>query len=209
MINRLLRYLKPISPGKIARLQLLSIKLREGDIAIDCGANVGSVTKHLFRHGATVYAFEPNPYVFKVLSKKFETNKNVHCIQKGVLDCNDSMRLYLHEFADRDQIYWSTGSSLLGFKTNVLKDKYVEVEVVDLCEFIKSLNSVVKLLKMDVEGVECRIINKIINTGVINIIDHIFVETHDHKIPELKQETNGLRDLIREKDIRKINLDWK
>ena len=47
-----------------------------------------------------------------------------------------------------------------------------------------------------------------INTGVIDKIDHTFVETHDHKVPELRAETDAIRDLIEEKGIDNINLDW-
>ena len=97
---------------------------------------------------------------------------------------------------------------LLDFKNNVLVDKYVEIEVVDLCEFIDSLKYRIKLLKMDVEGVECRILKKLINTGQIRKIDYVFVETHEIKIPELKSETEEIRNLLKERKIRNVNLDW-
>ena len=212
MIGPILRKFKPRLPKELARRDLLDIKLKESDIAIDCGANVGNITKHLCNSGATVYAFEPNPYAYQVLQERFLKKPNVHCIQKGVLDCNDKMRLYLHEFSNQDQIHWSTGSSLLDFKNNVLMDKYVEIEVVDLCEFIDSLKYRIKLLKMDVEGaeegVECRILKKLINTGQIRKIDYVFVETHEIKIPELKSETEEIRNLLKERKIRNVNLDW-
>jgi FkbM family methyltransferase len=56
---------------------------------------------------------------------------------------------------------------LLEFKSNVNKDKFVDVEIIDLIEFIGSLNQKVKLLKMDVEGVECKILKKLIDTDLI------------------------------------------
>lgn len=200
-------WVKP--PKQKARKDFFSIKLRETDIAIDCGANVGSITQHLCKSGATVFAFEPNPYAFQVLQDKFSNMKNVHCIQKGVSDKKDKVNLYLHENSDKDEIHWSTGSSLLDFKGNIRKDKYIEVEIIDLCEFIESLNRNVKVLKMDVEGVECKILKKIINTGVIEKIGYAFVETHDHKIPELKHETDMIRELIKVKGLKNISLDWR
>jgi len=179
--------------------------LGEGDIAIECGANVGDVTEHLAESGATVYCFEPNPYAFEVLQKRFSNKENVHCIQKGVGDTASTMKLYLHENSGDDEVYWSTGSSLLNFKSNVLDDKYVDVEIVDLCEFIDGLNHRVKILRMDVERVECAILKKIINSDVLSKIDFSFVETHDHKIPEIKDETNEVRDLIEKNNIKNIN----
>jgi FkbM family methyltransferase len=202
---------KPISKSKDekATSQLLAVKLKPSDIAIDCGANIGNITALLCRTGATVYAFEPNPFAFKELQKRFLDNPKVHCIQKGVLDENGRMHLYLHEFSDQDEVKWSTGSSLLDFKGNVNKDKFVDVEIIDLTEFIGSLNQKVKILKMDVEGVECKILKKLIDTGLIYSIEHMFVETHDVKNPALKDETDQIRSLLHEKKISHVNLDWK
>ena len=209
MIRKILRKLTaPKTPEERARRQFFAVKLKKTDIAIDCGANVGEITQHLCKTGAIVYAFEPNPYAFKILKDKFSNTQNVHCFQKGVLDRNETRRLYFHEFSDKDEVYWSTGSSLLDYKGNILKEKYVEIPVIDISEFIRSLNSRIKLLKIDVEGVECSIVKKLINTSMVNRIDYLFVETHDHKIPELKPETDELRQIIKTMEISNINLDW-
>jgi FkbM family methyltransferase len=197
------------SKNEKSAAQLLAVNLEPSDITIDCGANIGNITALLSRTGSTVYAFEPNPFAFKELQKRFLGNPNVHCIQKGVLDENGMMHLYLHELSDQDEVKWSTGSSLLEFKGNVSKDKFVDVEIIDLIEFIGSLNQKVKLLKMDVEGVECRILKKLIDTGLIYSIEHMFVETHDKKNPVLKNETDQIRSLLRKKKISHVNLNWK
>lgn len=212
MIRRVLKLLRrtfgPKTAEEIARKKLFSIKLKKSDIAIDCGANVGEITQYMAKFGTTVYAFEPNPHAFKILQDRFSSEEHVHCIQKGVSDKNSTMRLYLHENSDKDEVHWSTGSSLLNFKGNVLKDKYVEVEVIDLSDFIASLNHPVRILKMDVEGVECAILRKLISRGLIGCIDNAFVETHDHKIPELVVETNEIREIIKQKGFKNIDLNW-
>src|SRR5215213_9742927 len=41
--------------------RLRATGLKPGDLAIDCGANVGEITARMRASGATVYAFEPNP----------------------------------------------------------------------------------------------------------------------------------------------------
>ncbi|MGD8415259.1 MAG: FkbM family methyltransferase [Candidatus Latescibacterota bacterium] len=187
----------------------LSVDLRERDVAIDCGANVGNITEELCRHGATVYAFEPNPHAYRRLKERFSEIENVHCIPKGVYDRNDTVKLYLHENSGQDELHWSTGSSMLDVKNNVLKEKFVETPVVDLSEFVESLGEKVKILKLDVEGVECRIVTRLIKTGVIHKIDHVFVETHDHKTPSLKRETDDLKKLIKSERIKNVNLHWR
>jgi FkbM family methyltransferase len=191
-----------------ARKKFLAVEIAEDDVVIDCGANVGDVTRYFCNKGATVYSFEPNPYAFQVLIDKFGESKNVHCIEKGVASESGRRQLYLHENSDSDQVHWSTGSSFLSFKKNVRKDNFIEVATIDLCDFIQKLKSRVRILKMDVEGAECEVLKKLIDTEVVNLIDHIFVETHDNKIPELRKDTEHLKQLIRRKDLRSINLDW-
>jgi len=191
-----------------AKDALSDIALKKGDVAIDCGANVGNVTARMASKGATVYAFEPNPYAYNVLSQRFSNATNVHCINKGMLDRDGGVRLYLHENAEEDQVMWSTGSSILAYKGNINKERSVEIEIIDIADFISELGVPVKVLKIDVEGVECALINRLIDTGIIKNIQHALVETHDHKIPELREETDRLRKVIAEKGLTNINLDW-
>lgn len=191
-----------------AREHLGGIELRAGEIAIDCGANIGEVTAQLSRHGATVYAFEPNPHAFAELSKRFRGVTNVHCLQKGVLDRDDHARLYLHTEAAKDQVYWSVGSSMLAEKGNVDAGNFVDVEVVDLARFITELARPIAVLKLDVEGVECRILRRIIEAGQHERIGRILVETHDEKMPGLKGETDEIRAMIASRGITNIDLDW-
>ncbi len=185
-----------------------SIPMKPTDIAIDCGANVGLMTEIMARSGATVYAFEPNPAAFKVLQEKFKNTPNVHCLPKGVFDEPGSAPLFLHQNAEQNQVHWSTGSSLLAAKSNINKDNYVTIELVDLAAFISSLQTRVRILKLDVEGVECKILRRLISTGIILMIDHVFVETHDHKIPSLKTETDEIRKIIADRNLNHVRLDW-
>ncbi len=191
-----------------ARRQLFSLRLVPGDIAIDCGANVGKITAQFAQNGATVHAFEPNPHAFAELERRFAGVQHVHCYQKAVSDVSGKLNLYLHERSSEDEIHWSTGSSLLSHKPNVRIDKFVEVEVIDLCDFLRSLSGPVKVLKMDIEGSEVAILEKMIDTKIANRIAHIFVETHEAKIPELRVATAALRERIHHLRIRHINLDW-
>ena len=98
---------------------IAEIEFAPGDIAIDCGANLGDVTVPLAANGATVHAFEPNPHAFRVLQKRTARFPNVHCYNQGVLDRPDKLRLYLHKRAAGNQVKWANGSSLLAFKANV------------------------------------------------------------------------------------------
>jgi FkbM family methyltransferase len=213
-MNRILlgiikRNLKPVKSAKDrAFLELYSMKLREGDIAIDCGANVGKVSSHWCKSGATVYAFEPNPHAFKILEENLSDYPNAYCFQKAVLDRNEQVKLYFHIASDKNELHWSTGSSLLRFKANVLEDKFTEVEAIDLAEFVHALDKDVKILKLDVEGVEYNILRRLIESEMHMRIEHIFVETHEKQAPELQADTDELRALIKSMNITNINMNW-
>ena len=97
---------------------------------------------------------------------------------------------------------------MLEFKGNILREKFVEVEAIDLCSFIKKLDCEVEILKIDVEGVEYEIINKLIDTKLIYNIKNVFVELHAKKIPELEEKEKDLKKRISELNLKNINLDW-
>ena len=207
-IQNTLNELKAIVRPFFIKDQLSVIELEPGDIAIDCGANIGLVTKRMAKKDVIVYAFEPNPYAFKRLQRRFRNNTNVNCINKGVLDRKDKLKLYLHKHAHNDQLKWSTGSSFVSDKTNVKMESFVEVDVIDLNEFIESLNNRVKVLKMDVEGVEYQILDSLIDSDIVHNIDHVLVETHENKIPTLNKIARKVKNKIKEKNLLNIDLGW-
>jgi FkbM family methyltransferase len=200
--------------GRVKRFQrhikkvLLFRSLRPGDIAIDCGANVGEVTRRMARPGVRVFAFEPNSHAFKVLQAKFDGNSKVVCLNQAVADRVGTLKLYLHENSEGDQVLWSVGSSLIESKGNVSRDRYEEVQVVDLCEFIQGLQSKVRVLKIDIEGAEVALLNKFIDLKLHRQVEKIVVETHE-RIPELTEPTARLKERIRREKIRNIDLSWE
>lgn len=190
------------------KLTLKMIRLVKEDIAIDCGANIGNVTAILARNGATVYAFEPNPVAFAELQSRFSSTPNVHCINKGVYTEESTMRLYMHQNAKDDPLGWSEGGSLVESKINVSSDDYVDIEVIDLDAFITSLGRKLRVLKIDIEGAETEVVPRLIENNTILNVDHVFVETHDDKNPQLRAKTDAIREMVREKGMKHVNLDW-
>lgn len=180
----------------------------ENSICIDCGANVGTITGAFANKGATVYAFEPNPECFEELIKKFKGNPKIHIYQKGVLDRTSTMKLYKSIYHNDDSLFFSQSSSLYSSKDNVDSKEYFEVECIDLIEFIKDLNQDIDILKIDVEGAEFQILEKLINENLYEKIEHILVETHDETIPEIREIATKVRKTIKELNITNINLDW-
>lgn len=82
------------------------------------------------------------------------------------------------------------------------------MEQIDLVSFIDRLQRPVALLKMDIEGAEVTVLERLLDTGCIARVGHVFVETHEKRIPELAPRMQALRDRIAADDIKTINLDW-
>ena len=202
-----------LKPGKAEVARVVDIpafhNLGPGDIAIDCGANLGVITQILAKGGAEVHAFEPNPDAFRVLTERTKAMPNVHRHQQAVLDHDDTMMLYLHVNYALNPERFSKRSSLIAEKRNVDERGGVQVAVIDLVAFIEALGRPVKLLKVDIEGAEYALLNGLIDRGVIDRIEAVFVETHAHAIPSLQPVDRALRQRIADLGLGgKIDLNW-
>jgi FkbM family methyltransferase len=185
-------------------------RLGPGDVAIDCGANVGKFTMVMARSGAAVYALEPNPAAYEALVEATRPFQNVTPIHAAVTAEPGPVKLYLHKWAEEDPVHWSTGSSIIRSKRNVRDDRYLEVDSVQLSRFIQDLGvDRVRLLKMDIEGAEVAVLNQLLDEGLHHAIDLAFVEVHDRQIRELAPATRELRRRLEELGADHFKLDWR
>lgn len=186
----------PSSIRKIVR------NLGSDDICIDCGANVGVYSQLFAKYGSQVYSFEPNPVAFNILKKKTKKLKNINPIMSAVGTSNTVSKLYMHEDFNLDKVLYSQSSSLIKQKNN-LSDSFILIKVINFAEWLKQFKKI-KFIKIDIEGYEVELLNHLINTKVLNRVDYIFVETHENKIVELRNEINQLK-----KKIKNSNLQTK
>ena len=154
-------------------------------VCIDCGANIGKISELFAKCGASVYAFEPNPLCFDALEKIVKKYPNINLIKKGVCNKNCTLKMYHNDLTNYDSEFFSQSSSICATKDNINTQNYTEIECIDLCEFIENLNKPIDILKMDIEGAEFDILEKMINKGLYKNIKHILVETHDATLPEI------------------------
>ncbi|SDE90422.1 methyltransferase, FkbM family [Rhodospira trueperi] len=215
MLDRLRRRLgllqereRPDSAPPLGGLLTRIRGLEPGDIAIDCGANVGLVTQAMADSGATVHAFEPNPSAFSVLRQKMADRPNVTLHNAAVSTHDGTVRLYRHESAHEDPVHWSVGSSVIEDKVNVDRESYDDVQAIDLDRFLGDLGRPVALMKMDIEGAEVAVLGKLIQSGRIRGIGTVLVETHEAKIPSLREPTAELRGWIEREGLDNVKLDW-
>ena len=194
--------------AKLDESYLKTLDLPAGTLALDCGASVGDVTAVFREKGLRVHAFEPNPLAFAHLKDRFADDDMVNCHQAAISDKDGTAQFYPHEDLSEERLHTANGSSLLEFKSNVLKDQAMDVAVIDLARFIDDLDSEVEVLKIDIEGAEIETVNRLLDTGSYRKAKRVLVETHERKIEELREPTEALRRRIEEMGIENICLDW-
>ena len=174
---------------------IVKTKLGVGDIVIDLGANIGLATAIFQSRGSTVYAIEPNPYAFRKLEHRFRKNLQVLPIEAAaVIDDTEFVQLFMHVDSASSPLKYSTGSSLMEDKPNIDSSSYINVKGFNLVSLIQYLGKI-KILKIDIEGYETKLIPAIINSGAISNIEYVFVETHEEKWANLAADTAYMKSL--------------
>ena len=188
--------------------------LRPGDLAIDCGANVGEITGLLAETGAKVHAFEPDPWAFAQLIKKFEKTDNVILHNAAVGTTDDEIQLMRAVNFDKNPKGASVKSTILtgGRMINETEGQTIAVTLIDFPAFIQDqikLNGEIAFLKMDIEGAELELLEKMSQQNLFKDIRLTVAETHEHKFKELRPRFKALRKAIAaEFPVTKVNLDW-
>ena len=178
-------------------------------VIIDCGANVGDMTSRFARTGATVHAFEPNPLCYSIIKRRFARMNKVTCHNKGVMSRQCKLSLSTPEpHGGFDSVGVTVSSSFVHDDFGVPASA-VEVECIDLADFIEQLGADVSLLKMDIEGAEVQVINHLLDRGVLGRVRLAIVETHERFSPELASGTEALRSRLEITGFAsRVRLDW-
>jgi len=150
---------------------------RNSDFVFDLGANVGLVTKKLLEVGCFVYAFEPDPEAFKELEKIKSPRLSVRNV--AVWTNEGKTKLFRHRDWKLSKSH--TSSSLIANKKNVNDENSVVVNAIDISDLVIELEGT-KLMKMDVEGAEYKILNYWLRNSLINQFSSIYCEFHGRKI---------------------------
>ena len=180
-----------------------------GKICIDLGANLGQHTRTMAAHAAKVYAFEPDPWTAAELRTRLADLTNVDVIEAAAGTEDGTFPLYRTAGFEADPVEQSQSSSLMAQKRNIDIDSSVEVRVMDFAAFLQSLDADIAVIKMDIEGAEVPLLEALFDHPVKNRIGHLFVETHESRIPDLLARTDALRDRAARMAQPRVNMDWK
>ena len=140
--------------------ELFNKVLKEGDVVVDLGANIGYFTllaAKLVGKNGKVYSFEPEPRNFSFLEKNIELNnyKQVIANQKAIAEGPGTVKLYICPY-DTGHHTINQYGGIKAYRPDFIDDKkeFVEIEKVALDDFLKDEKQPINVIKMDVEGAE-------------------------------------------------------
>lgn len=123
--------------------------VKRDDVILDIGANIGYyslIFAEIVGDQGRVFAFEPSPANFALLSKNIEINnyKNVTLVQEAVSNKTGKGKLYLCEDNQGDhRIYDSYDGR-----------RSISIETTRLDDYFKNYDGKVDFIKMDIQGAE-------------------------------------------------------
>ena len=193
-------------------LQGIVSMLRPGDVAIDCGANLGAVTGPLAASGAEVHAYEPDPFAFASLSAALGALPNVtlHNAAVGVADGTVHL-MRARNFAENPKGA-SVRSTVIPGGRQIAEQDRIAVPLVDLPRVIRDLaarHGEVAFLKLDIEGAELALLERMVADDLFDVIRLTVAETHERKFRDLAPRFAALRAAVAARyPVTRVNLDW-
>jgi len=151
------------------------------NIFIDCGGNLGQSIDRFkrseyYKQDFCIHSFEPNPS----LRDKYLNRDDISFHPQAIWVLDGEISFYL------DKSRRSLGSTLISSKhtRKIDKKKPINVPCIDFSSWIlKNFDaSDYIILKMDIEGAEYDVLNKMIKDNSINYIKMAFIEFHYDKI---------------------------
>jgi FkbM family methyltransferase len=159
--------------------------LRQGDTAIDIGANLGVVTLAMARFvglAGQVHAFEPNPILHNLIEKSLRRNATTNVMLHNLALGSENGEL---------QLSVPEGNSGQGSLTNHYDSpgsSYYRCRVRRLSEIVSQSNLTrIRLMKIDVEGFENEVL-----IGATDVLRHIrpsaiVLETNEQNRPPFRE----------------------
>ena len=185
-----------------------ALEAAAGKVCIDLGANLGEFTTRMAQVALHVYAFEPDPWTAGQLRARVAGLHNVTVIEAAAGVEDGRMPIFRSARFEADPHKGSLSTTLIPEKTNVGASSGETVEVKDFCAFLEALDCDVALLKIDIEGGEVSLLERLFDHPALARIDAIFVETHETKLPSLARRSRALRRRARGMTRPRVDMDW-
>ena len=157
----------------------LQYDLAPSSVVFDLGGYEGQWTSDIYaKYKCTVHVFEPARQYAEAIAERFRCNDNIIVHQFGLAQSNQTASLSLADNAS--SIFGSEGPS-------------ETISLIDVQQFLDEQKlSTVDLMKINIEGGEYDLIDRIIETGIISRVTDIQVQFHDF-VPDARNRRTAIQ----------------
>lgn len=153
--------------------------LTANDVVLDLGGYRGDWADRIDRRSSpTIHVFEPVPDFCRAIEQRFAGRANVHVHCCGLADKDQTLELSLEEDASGA---WNDSAQSVEGRLKDVADFFTEtgIEEVALC-------------KINIEGGEFDLLDRLIETGLVNRIQNIQVQFHTF-VPDAESRMRSIQ----------------
>jgi FkbM family methyltransferase len=157
----------------------MAYPLNEDSVVFDCGGYEGEWTAAVFeKFGCEIHVFEPVPEFARVIERRFRDNSKVHMHSYGLTGTDELTTMNLD--ANASSVFGAGGAS-------------VQVQMRDVVGVLSELKvPKVDLIKINIEGGEYPLLERLIAAGLINRFEFLLVQFHNF-VPQAEARRLSLR----------------
>jgi FkbM family methyltransferase len=174
---------------------LHDVAIDADSVVVDVGAFTGSWAQNIVqRYDPVIYAFEPNPNSFMRLQEKAQNNPKLQPMPYGLGDEDMTVEFTMN----------GLGSSMCDERSSHSDTPRITVEIADIDRVWKDLKlGQVDLMKINIEGAEFPLLDRMIKTGLLNKVDCFMIQFHEWHPGAYRK-----RERIREELSKTHRLEW-
>lgn len=175
---------------------LVTAEIDESSVVVDAGAYVGEWSERIAaRYGSTIYAFEPSPHACRRLRRAVEGRPGIEVFGFGLSDRDEVVSLAI----DGPGSSAFSGVGAFGVAEVPLRDVVGVFEELGIEE--------IDLLKVNIEGGEYPLFDRLIEAGWLERIRTISVQFHEW-IPGAYRHRRRIRRALRQTHEEVWNYPW-
>lgn len=154
----------------------LNYELNENSIVFDLGFYVGDFTEKIVdKYNCFVYGYEPIKKYYDISVHKFQNNPKVKIFNYGLGNCTENVKIV--DSADSSSIYQDT------------LDDFEVINIIDIKDEICNLKiEKIDLMKINIEGSEYTLLDGMIKSGIVNIVDNLQIQFHKEHETEITRD---------------------
>lgn len=154
----------------------LNYDLNENSIVFDLGFYMGDFTEKIInKYDCFVYGYEPIQKYYDASLHKFQNNPKIKIFNYGLGNCTETVKIV--DSADSSSIYQE------------IFDDFTVINIVDISDEISNLKiEKIDLMKINIEGSEYTLLDRMIKSGIIGIVDNLQIQFHKEHETEITRD---------------------